>query len=357
MEFVDQELQEEYVASILRQAKEDTRLTPEVLHDLLNLMREAKMSPSRFPISVTRAARILQYRETYDLKRIVDPSISRRKSPDDFKLGKDFIYVREKDSLNRIRPTLYMTLDTFKEVSALTSKSRGSQMGKIVLEYLFLVEEIFRSSSASDLKVRKTEFSLQEGELSKTPPISKTNALSPKQWPDGLVYYTLELEYKSHCYYYHGYTDSMKVRIEKHRREFPVGCSIKVIECKSSSHPQTIEFLRDKYAENYRVPIPEKMRGMRSLYPANPALWKEITAKCEEFGAANDKEWKASGIAARIPTPEPVSSPELYPAKKKGQPRRKRQHSYQEGNVARYPGAGEDFAPYLIQRAQSPETT
>lgn len=151
MELQDEELKHEYVSSIMRQAKKDTRLTPEFLKHYTDTIAECERDSNRFCMSLTKAAYLLKYKDKYDLKRLIVPELSRSQNPHPYVKGIDFTYVDERDSLNRAQQEMYMSIDTFKEVAA-----TSSMMGRCVLEYLNLVERIHRSSMANDLKLQRT---------------------------------------------------------------------------------------------------------------------------------------------------------------------------------------------------------
>ena len=320
MEFQDPRVKEEFIRYVQScQSPGQTTLTKEFLEVFLGAIIQHEQDPTKCTISLTDASKWVKQTKN-NFKRLIDDDYSRKTTG--FRKGIDFTYLKVKDSMNRAQDELFMTVETFKQAAAKTETKIGEQ----VRTYLSLTEKALRNWFGSSVTGKYQRYPYKD-----IKGVNKIMLASGIKLSSGIGNYTIEFEHKGQAYYYDGITDDIYTRLQQHAVELPVGCDITVIAWTLNDAAELTEKCRETVAKNDKVPVPESLHGMRNLYYKNPALWKEITQKCNAF---------VDDVAAYHPSQDAkltlLASPDLYPVRKSKDYPRKKAHNWMDQPVAHY---------------------
>jgi phage anti-repressor protein len=320
MYFKDARVKQEFVEYVLAlQDPIQQIVTKEFLEKFLGIIIDSEQNPKRFNISLTNACEWLSM-EKKNFKRHIDSDYS--KHPTGFEKGKDFEYVSVKDEQNRQQQELFMTIDTFKKAASLT---RGT-FGKQIQSYIWLIEKAFRDWLGSSFSSKYTS-------NQNTAPARNTVIVPPTvHLSEGIGNYTIQFNFEGQGYYYTGITDNIRARLQKHAIELPTNCELKVIEWTPNESAELVEKCRENLAHDSKVPVPETLHGMRSLFYENQPFWNEVTSYCD----IKMKEDIQNFHPTHQPNLVPLSSPQLYPVRKNKKGERKKKHSWLDNPIASY---------------------
>lgn len=321
MEFADERIKQEYVEDVSEFEEPASLLTPTFMNILLPIVIKGERNPEKFPISATNVCDWSGQRKRRNLTRLIDG----KNSP--FILNRDYKYEKIRTEKNQELKEIFMTVETFKRVVSNTN----TEFGRQVLAYVWKVEKLFRDQYGSRAKHR---LKMEE----KDPQAIKRRnkiflgpgvTLSP-----GMGCYILSFTHKQVKYFYHGSSGDIKTRLVNHKNDLPNGCDITVLEWTQTPRAEMIESCRDGYGEKLQVPIPEGIRGMKSLYYDNPLFW-DVVDHCNGCFVDTEQKWQAGPGKFQTPSP-PLPDPTMYPVKHSKTTPRKNEHSRSYGRIARY---------------------
>jgi hypothetical protein len=316
MDFSDSRIKDAYTHWILsKQNPKRAFLTKKFLDTFFDVILENERDPTAFCLSLTQAATCVGM-EKNNFKKRIDPDFT----PEDQKMPPfekevDFTYRDVVDGANRQQKELYMTLDTFKRAASNLHNSVGQQ----ITEYLWIAERSLREWFGFTARNKLASHPYENVKVLNSITIAPEVHLS-----HGIGNYTIAFRYKDVDYYYTGVTDNIRYRLDTHALEFPPGCDITLIEWTPSEDAELIEKCREKFGREGKVPVPECLHGMRSLFYANPQFWKEVVDHCNEMINDSNGSWHPS----HKPEVRVLEDPDQYPTRRSRRYPRKRRHNW-----------------------------
>lgn len=321
MEFHDERVKQEYVDDLIEFEEPASGLSAKFLNMLLPILVKGEQNPESFVITATNVCEWTKQKKRYNLTRLIDGE----NSP--FVLGKDYIYDNVKTARGQNLKEIFMTVETFKQLIT----DHTTEFGRQILKYVWKVEKAYRDHYGTQAKDRLV---IEDKNTSPPQPRNKVILAPGIKLTNGMGHYILSFAYKGKNYFYHGSTGDIRTRLSKHKNEIPNGSDITVIEWQNHPRARMIEECRDGYGAKIQVPIPEGIRGMRSLYFDNPQFW-DVVNQCKSCVVDAEKKWQEGPGKCQTETP-PLESADMYPIQKSKERPRKNQNSPTHGRIARY---------------------
>jgi hypothetical protein len=335
MEDTDPRIVSAYKKYVLGQTEpEKTQQMQTFLDTFLVPIMVGERDPSQCSISLSDLARWTGKRKSH-LKRMIDPEYARTDlaSEPSFREGVDFCYLRSRDKYNRDRMELSMTVSTMKKVLS----RLDTNLGSVVLDYLWLTEGALRDWTASIFREKLQRLSLSNEVDSDLKIINKIFIRPGVNLSKGIGYYAIMFPFKGTEYIYQGITDNITYRIWQHAVDLPIGCDVTLMEWTQNDDPEFIESCRRHFNKADRVPVPEALHGMKDLFYADEFHWNNATSYCQSIEQKGTTDW-ISRSNHLSDAPRMLASPDLYPVRQSKAYPRAKLHSWTCGPVARYTG-------------------
>lgn len=271
---------------------------------------------AHFPISMHAAAKLFEVKPRA-IKEIIDPSGDHKaeRSPErlaEFVEGRDFTKGKKiKVESGGVTRPYFLTVSCLKR-AAMLMKEKNGRLARYYFDLVSMGYEDFMGESIWERLKKEPE------------DITREKTMNPQYFPQkepGNYDYVFEMEGRPGTrYIYHGITDDLNTRMQRHSSTKPY--IIQKVDFEKDFDPELEEVCESEFYAPYNVAIPDAYRGTKSVSVYDEKKWPEIKKFCHE----EIRHMREKYLRKFSPPPSPIwnripntaeESPLFYKGKRK----------------------------------------